>query len=293
MNKLDQLLLSTMRLAHRWQFGFKLHSHTTEQGRLAYLKSTPNKERPILVFIHGLGASKDQWGPAVMSMARDYECVLVDLPGHGESVYESVSGFGPLALMAALEELLETVVKGPFVMIGSSLGGCVAGLYAAKYPERVSHLVLLAPAGLGAKSLGPLLQARLKGEQIGFGYRTILEMHNFWRLVYKHPPKVQCRWAQAMAASGKSRFNAVQRVVSDFRSDGLDVLSERLPYIVSSTLVIWGRHDQVFPNDILGVILEELPNARGLIIEDSGHAVYLERGPEVTAAITAFISTTP
>lgn len=292
MNKVDQLLLGTLRLVHRWQFGFKLRLHAAEEGRLAYLKSTPHKERPTLVFLHGLGASKDQWGTAVMSMARDYECVLVDLPGHGESVYESVSGFGPQSLMSALEGFLETVVKGPLVLIGSSLGGCVAGLYAAKYPQRVSHLILLSPAGLGMKSLGPILQARLQRGQTGFGYRTVREMQRFWGLVYKRPPKVRSRWAQAMAASGKSRFNAVQRITNDFRREGLDVLLERLPYIVSITLVIWGRHDQVFLHGTLDVMLEDLPNARGLIIEDSGHAAYLERGREVTAAITEFISTT-
>ncbi|WP_434575692.1 alpha/beta fold hydrolase [Pseudomonas sp. Z3-6] len=291
MNSVDRLLLGTLRLVHRWQFGLKLRWHASAQGRLAYLESTARQKGPTLVILHGLGASKDQWGPAILGMARHHRCVFVDLPGHGQSLYESRAGFGPLALLAELEGLLETVVEGPFVLVGSSLGGCVAGLYAAKYPQRVSHLVLLAPAGLGPAVLGPALQASLQGQGTVFGYRTVEEMKRFWSLVFKEPPQVRGRLAQAMAASGRSRFAAVQRVIEDFRREGLDVLLQRLPQIASRTLVIWGRHDQVFLPAALENLLQQLPDARGQVIEDSGHVPYLERGGEVAAAITGFIST--
>ncbi|MBT2338458.1 MULTISPECIES: alpha/beta fold hydrolase [Pseudomonas] len=290
MNAVDHLLLGTLRLIHRRQFGLKLRWHTSEQGRLAYLQNTSGRAGPTLVILHGLGASKDQWGPAILGMARHYPCVFVDLPGHGQSLYESAAGYGPQALLAALEGLLEKVVEGPFVLVGSSLGGCVAGLYAAKYPQRVSHLVLLAPAGLGSNALGPMLQTGLQGQGSVFGYRTVEEMRQFWSLLFQQPPQVGGRLARAMAASGKAKFAAVQRVIKDFRREGLDVLLERLPQIASRTLVIWGRHDQVFLPATLDQLLQQLPDARGQVIEDSGHVPYLERGNEVVAAITGFIS---
>jgi len=292
MNSIDRLLLGTLRLVHRWQFGLKLRWHTSEQGRLAYLQSTCEQAGPTLVILHGLGASKDQWGPAILGMARYHPCVFVDLPGHGQSLYEPRTGFGPQALLAELEGLLETIAKRPFVLIGSSLGGCVAGLYAAKYPQRVSHLVLLAPAGLGLAALGPKLKASLQGEGTVFGYRTVEEMKRFWTLVFKQPPQVRGRLARAMVASGRLRFAAVQRVVQDFRREGLNQLLERLPKISSRTLVIWGRHDQVFMPSTLETMLQQMPNACGRIIEDSGHVPYLEQGGEVIAAITRFITTT-
>ncbi|KIQ60372.1 MULTISPECIES: alpha/beta fold hydrolase [Pseudomonas] len=290
MNSVDRLLLGTLRLVHRWQFGLKLRWHTSEQGRLAYLQSTGERTGPTLVILHGLGASKDQWGPAILGMARRHPCLFVDLPGHGQSLYAPSAGYGPQALLAALEGLLDKVVEGPFVLVGSSLGGCVAGLYAARHPQRVSHLVLLAPAGLGPNALGPALQAGLQGQGSVFGYRTVEEMRQFWRLLFRQPPRVGGRLAQAMAASGRARFAAVQRVVEDFRREGLDVLLDRLPQIVSRTLVIWGQHDQVFLPATLDHLLQQLPDARGQLIEDSGHVPYLERGAEVVTAITGFIS---
>ncbi|WP_214509255.1 alpha/beta fold hydrolase [Pseudomonas brassicacearum] len=291
MNRVDRLLLGTLRLVHRWQFGLKLRWHSGAHGRLAYLQSPARQQRTTLVMLHGLGASKDQWGPAMLGMARHHPCVFVDLPGHGQSVYEAGAGFGPQAMLAELEGLLETLVEGPFVLVGSSLGGCVAGLYAAKHPQRVSHLVLLAPAGLGEQALGPTLKASLQGAGTVFGYRTIEEMKRFWSLVFKAPPEVGGRLARAMAASGRSRFAAVQRVVEDFRREGLDVLLERLPQIAAKTLVIWGRHDQVFLPATLENLLQQLPDARGEFIEDCGHVPYLERGADVVAAITRFIAT--
>ncbi len=52
---------------------------------------------------------------------------------------------GPLeARMARLEELLGG--KDPWILVGSSMGGLMATLYAAHHPERVARLILLAPA---------------------------------------------------------------------------------------------------------------------------------------------------
>lgn len=83
----------------------------------------------------------------------------------------------------------------------------------------------------------------------------------------------------------------MQRVVEDFRREGLDVLLERLPQIAAKTLVIWGRHDQVFLPATLDNLLKQLPDARGEFIEDCGHVPYLERGADVVTAITGFIAT--
>ncbi|MEF9672580.1 alpha/beta hydrolase [Pseudomonas sp. PCH446] len=138
---------------------------------------------------------------------------------------------------------------------------------------------MLAPAGLGPAVLGPALQASLQGQGTVFGYRTVEEMKRFWCLVFKEPPQVRGRLAQAMAASGRLRFAAVQRVIEDFRREGLDVLLERLPQIASRTLVIWGRHDQVFLPEALENLLQQLPTPVARSSRIPGMCPILNGGP--------------
>ncbi len=285
MNVVDRLLLTSIRYFNRWRFALKLRHH----GRLAYLESA-RQEGPSLILLHGLGASKDQWGPEMCELARDHHCLFIDLPGHGQSTFLARQSLGPKAMLAEVETLLDKLSVRPIVLIGSSLGGCVAALYAARKPERVERLVLLAPAGLGEAALGPAFQASLREGQNGsFGYRTVEEMQLFWRLLFARPPRVPDRLARALAASGRARYTTLQKVVTDTRHEGLGVLVEQLPSIACRTLVIWGSDDQVFPITVLASVLRTLPNASSQVIEGTGHVPYLERGSEVVAAITRFM----
>ncbi|AVB12210.1 MULTISPECIES: alpha/beta fold hydrolase [Pseudomonas syringae group] len=280
MSAVDRLLLAGLRWANRLRFGLKLRRH----GRLAYLESRP-RSGPTLVLLHGLGASKDQWGLAMFGLARQHHCLFVDLPGHGDSLYACAAGYGPQSLVAELEPLLQTLGNRPLVLIGSSLGGCVAALYAARQRQPVKGLVLLAPAGLGDAALGPALAHGLSTGEPCFGYRNEEEMERFWRLVFEQPPTVGRRLARALAASGARRYGQVQRVVDDFRREGLGQLVEQLPKVNCPVQVIWGRCDQVFLSSALPQMLRLLPDATGYLVEGAGHVAYLECGAEVVSAI--------
>ncbi|WP_437881462.1 alpha/beta fold hydrolase [Pseudomonas sp. LRF_L74] len=278
-------MLTALRNLNRWRFALKPKRH----GHLAYLESAC-QESPSLVWLHGLGSSKDQWGLEVYQLARKHRCLFIDLPGHGESTCLARQSLGPQAMLAEIETLLDQLSARPIVLIGSSLGGCVAALYAARKPERVERLVLLAPAGLGEAVLGPVFQASLRDGQDGsFGYRSVEEMQCFWRLLFVRPPQVTGRLARALAASGRDRYATLQKVVADTRHEGLDVLVRQLPSIVCKTLVIWGSDDQVFSIAVLALLLRVLPNASSQVIEGTGHVPYLERGSEVVEAITRFM----
>ncbi|WOK29767.1 alpha/beta fold hydrolase [Pseudomonas syringae] len=147
--------------------------------------------------------------------------------------------------------MLQALGDRPLVLIGSSLGGCVAALYAARQRQPVKGLVLLAPAGLGEAALGPALAHGLSTGEPCFGYRNEEEMERFWRLVFEQPPTVGRRLARALAASGARRYGQVQQVVDDFRREGLGQLVEQLPKVNCPVQVIWGRCDQVFLSSAL------------------------------------------
>jgi pimeloyl-ACP methyl ester carboxylesterase len=128
---------------------------------------------PRAVLVHGAGGSLLDWLPLVPELRDRFELHALDLPGSGLS---PLAGRSPsiAAGSAFLGRFVRDVVGGgPVLLMGNSLGGIMCLEYAARFPERVSGVVLLdvtQPLGRGGDlrvaaallaSLFPLLPQRL------------------------------------------------------------------------------------------------------------------------------------
>jgi len=96
---------------------------------------------PLLV-VHGLGDRAAAWRRFAAAMPAGRDIVTFDLPGHGESPPANDSRY------PALVEAVGRAAAGydRFALLGHSVGGALAWLYAASHPERVTRLVLVEPA---------------------------------------------------------------------------------------------------------------------------------------------------
>ncbi|KJZ51507.1 alpha/beta fold hydrolase [Pseudomonas marginalis] len=263
------------------------------QGRgydVPYLQSSGERSGSTLVFLHGLGASKDQWGPHIYSMVRTHNCVFLDLPGEGESWFDNSHSYCPEAQVERLKAFFDAQRFNDLVLIGSSIGGCIACLYAACYPADVSRLIALAPAGLPAAQLSPAMSEFLESGRHPFGYRTVDELQGLWATVFTRPPKVPAFLARALAIKGALRYARVGKILSDFQGAGLYPLQLRLKQVEAPTLIVWGRNDRVFDVSCLHAAYSLLPQASICIIEEAGHVPYLECAEQTVDALKRFLS---
>lgn len=81
-----------------------------------------HKHYPTLVFVHGFGADKDTWPSMIRFIPKKYHCIIVDLPGHGETSF--VNGVDELNMegyVKSLREFLEVtgLDKKQIYLIGS------------------------------------------------------------------------------------------------------------------------------------------------------------------------------
>jgi pimeloyl-ACP methyl ester carboxylesterase len=103
-----------------------------------------------LLLLHGTGGSRRHWRPVVELLARHRELLLVDLPGHGDSV-PPPGGIPhtPIGYAQALGRLLDELGIDAAHAAGNSVGGWTA-LELAKL-SRARSVVAIAPAGLWRK----------------------------------------------------------------------------------------------------------------------------------------------
>lgn len=92
-----------------------------------------------IVFVHASGWTRAMWLPQMQALAEAYRVVAIDLPGHGALAHQRFS------LDAAVERIRHVIQResdGPALLVGLSLGGFAAMLYAHRYPESLAGLSL-------------------------------------------------------------------------------------------------------------------------------------------------------
>jgi len=101
-----------------------------------------------LVFLHGFGGDLNGWMFNQPVLADGRATLALDLPGHGGSSKDV--GDGSVDLLAdVVVGALDGLEVSRAHLVGHSLGGAIAATVAAKHPEKVAALTLIASAGLG------------------------------------------------------------------------------------------------------------------------------------------------
>ncbi|MGW6950795.1 alpha/beta fold hydrolase [Streptomyces xanthophaeus] len=106
-------------------------------------------EVPPIAFVHGTRFSAGQWSPQLAALREEFPVVAVDLPGHGARSGQ------PWSLDAAAEVIacaVDSLDRGPALVVGHSLGGYASLEFARRCPERLRGLVL---AGASASPSTP------------------------------------------------------------------------------------------------------------------------------------------
>jgi pimeloyl-ACP methyl ester carboxylesterase len=101
-----------------------------------------------LLLIHGMGSSHTAWQLIVPELAKEFEVIIVDLPGHGNSKLPGGTRMDALSLAKLLVQQMGSWGYESFHVAGNSLGGWICLEMAAAFPSQIRSVTALAPAGL-------------------------------------------------------------------------------------------------------------------------------------------------
>ncbi len=226
--------------------------------------------RPI-VLIHDLFATNEAWQDVVDVLARDWRCVVVDLPGHGESAPVE-PGATIEDLVGDLSDVLDDFGALPASFVGHGIGGAIAGRIQAERPDAVMRLIHVASDPIHVNS-GLVGQVDLDPDDL---FPQLFALSYFQR--YPGAALVARRRFDAADATGSV---ALARLFRD--SD------ERQPPVASApTLVIAGHDDEILDVRQLERAAE-FYGAEFVDIAGSGHSVPLEESTALAAAINHFL----
>jgi pimeloyl-ACP methyl ester carboxylesterase len=228
---------------------------------------------PTYVLLHGLLDSSAGWSEVAQRLP--HLCIAFDLPGFGASDQPTRPRISAYAEdVAAAIRALEL---RRFVLVGHSLGGAVAAAVAERLPDRVSALVLLAPAGFGRIALAETISipgvrdvarrilplALAHRASVRTGYRTMVSNG------HEPEPDVIERVTASAAALVPGAVAATQAVVAAglskraFHRRGLDYDGR--------VLALWGDRDRLVPVSHADGVTAALPQAEVEVWAGIGH----------------------
>ncbi len=231
-----------------------------------------------VIMIHGLAASLHDWdflAPALVNSGSQ-ACAL-DLLGHGESAHppliEDYTAENVFLHMAAWVEALD--LREPAVLVGHSLGGYLALLYAIQFKARVRALILVNPF-YSTRQLSAFLRLVFRRQLLN---TSIIERTPYWLFrvvidmtslrfggggdgIHTLPESVRIQTALDYKRAAPGIYN-IPRTLRD--------LTPELPSVTVPVLVLWGARDETLAPRSFPELVQALPNAEGKAIPHCGH----------------------
>ena len=122
------------------------HIYFSQRLRLHYV-DWGNPDGPPMLLIHGGRDHCRNWDWVAEHFAKDYHIIAPDLRGHGDSQWETSGNYTQISYVYDIAQLLQQKNMHDVTVIGHSLGGAIALMYTALFPERVRKLVAIEGMG--------------------------------------------------------------------------------------------------------------------------------------------------
>jgi len=242
----------------RWPVPYETCDLPTRHGQ-TFVVASGDKAAPALVLLHGSASNAVSWVGDATSYSRHFRVYMPDLPGEpGRSAENRPAWDGP-GFAEWLEDVLDGLKIQKAAILGISQGGWTALKFAVTFPERVTRLVLLAPAGIAHTRPGFILKAVLFSMLGGWGIQRLN------RLVYGR---------QTIHPEALKFMTAIHTHFRARREKEYLFSDEELKRLSMPTLFLGGMEDALIPVEAAAARLEKLlPEFEARLIPGGGHAL--------------------
>jgi pimeloyl-ACP methyl ester carboxylesterase len=259
---------------------------------------------PFLL-LHGFGNEAHIWDDFAPAVAPHYRTLALDHRGHGDSDWDPERRYDHDTLVRDIEAVSQALGIERLVLVGHSLGGRIATLFAGRHPERMAGLVLV--------DIGPEVDARgvirIRMEIESNPMPTYESVEEYARVLSLAYPAGRADALMRMARHGlrhrddrrfELKLDPALRGMAE-RGETAEDAAERaratiaaqweaLKRISCPTLVVRGAASDVLSPDTADRMVEEvLPNASLAVVPQAGHSVMTDNPEGFLAVMSLFL----
>lgn len=268
-------------------YGFEQDQIDIGEMTLALYKTPAKKDKPTLVMLHGYSANKDVWARFARHFVDDYQVIIPDMAGHGDSPYQPEWDYSMPAQAKRLATLLDKLNVQQAHIIGNSMGGFLTATFAIHYPQRVLSVAMVDPAGVIPPEASDMMKMLARGDN-PFLVKNRAEFDDFYAMTMARPPFLPDIVLEGIGSSYIARHDQLEKIFSDFHSS--DYLDEKLGQITAPALLWWGDQDRLLHVSSVSVWQAGITHLQAEVWPGLGHMPMVEEASEAAAKYQAFLS---
>ncbi len=228
----------------------------------------------VLLLLHGLFGALSNWEGVVNRFSKDFRVVIPMLPIYEMPIKEA----GLEGLRRFVEDFVAYKQLDDLIIMGNSLGGHVALLYALKNADKVKKLVLTGSSGLFEDSMGGSYPKR-------GNYEYIRE-----RVAYTfYSPEVATKELVDEVFDTTRSIPKCMRIVAIAKSAQRHNMADEIPNIQAPTLLVWGLNDTITPPIVAHEFNRLIPKSTLRFIDKCCHAPMMEHPEKFNDLVSEFI----
>jgi abhydrolase domain-containing protein 6 len=241
------------------------------------------KRRMPLVLVNGLAEQPETWFANKTHLSRQFDLKVPEILVYdGDSLHDWIDAGGEVSIDYLADRLArfldEFVQRPPYHLVGSSLGSQVILTFAARFPEKVSKMVLICPSGFHGDENLPMIDGVKRSN-----YESLVKS------VFHRDHFVSDELVEALARKFQNR-KWKKGVLRTLRATVGHSVASLLERITQPTLVIWGANDRVL-SDVPGAMraADRILRVRQVVIPNCGHAPQIEKPRMVNHLISRYL----
>lgn len=238
-----------------------------------------------IVLIHGVGLDLGMWDELVHLLVDRFELIRYDMLGHGATPLCTPDPDLDTYVSQLHGVLQDQGLLRPYI-VGYSMGGLVAGRFAALYPGSLEKLVLMSTIARRNASERKAVLDRLataKTDEGGASAQVSIERWFSSSFICSHQDRI-AKLRQQLLSNRKEDFLAAYRIFA--HAD--EVLMDAAPRINCPTLVTTGEQDPGSTPAMAHALCKAIPGSTLTVIPEQKHMLPVEGAAQVAALLTNF-----
>jgi 3-oxoadipate enol-lactonase len=249
----------------------KAHSRFLEDGR-GRIHYQVCGSGPCIVLCHALGTDLEVWSDLVKPLSQSFTVVNFDLRGHGRSAPAADDDYSFEAMAGDVRGLLQQIGMQSTAVMGISVGGEVAQVFAAKYPELTRSLVLCSTACVTGEERTALWQRRIEEvEATGITSIASASVSRWFTQGFRTQNAATVELFRTRVAEMDSRvYISMARTIQQMD------LRPLIRGLSCPTLVICGDEDANTGPEAAWTLVESIPKSELSVVQGAAHFPNLE-----------------
>lgn len=243
-------------------------------------------DSPTLVFIHGVGLDLSLWERQVNAFKSTHQVITYDMMGHGLSL-NAPANITLETLAQQLHRLIEHLQLEKITLVGFSLGGLVARVFAIKYPQKLHSLSIMNSVFDRSEDLRQGILNRVNEVDKSGPSANIDQALARW--FSRNYTQENPHYIAQLKAKVLANHNASYRLCYRLFGEGDNVMKDHLSGIRCPTLVTTGELDPGSTPAMSYALAAKLPFATVSILPNARHMMPVENAHEVNQLLHQFI----